>query len=102
MNLHELWENTYEILGIIGTVMGVFGLPSVAVLYNRALKKQIEFSPALAYAYTYFNNFITPLHDRFVSGEQLTVDGFAIDKVFVRMPRTLTDVSNDRLTKTHR
>lgn len=97
MNVAEFLGSTYEVLGIVGTLMGVFGVPSLAVFYNRTLKKEIAFSPALAYAYSYFDNFITPLHGRLVSGEPFTKDGVPIDRIFIRMPQTLADVSAGRL-----
>lgn len=102
MNVAEFLGSTYEVLGVVGTLMGVFGVPGLAVFYNRALKREIAFSPALAYAYSYFENYITPLHGRLVSGEPLTDEGAQIDRIFIRMPKTLADVSADRLNAIRR
>ncbi len=95
MNLVEIWNGTYEVLGIIGTVMGVFGVPSIAVFYNKALKKEIAYSPALAFAYTYFNNYVAPLHAGLAAGR--LPGGSEVDRVFIRLPKSLTDVSESRL-----
>ena len=39
MNVAEFLGSTYEVLGVVGTLMGVFGVPGLAVFYNRALKR---------------------------------------------------------------
>ncbi len=91
-------KGTLEVLNVLATL----GFPSVLAvltfLYRRAFKKQLEFSPALAFAYSYFNNFIAPLHARLAAAEPLEVAGHPVDKVFILIPRVLHDVSSARIT----
>ncbi len=93
MNLDAL----FDLLGTLGTL----GFPSVlAVLtffYRRAFKKQLKFSPALAFAYSYFNNYIVPLHTVLAAAEPLRVDGRPVEKVFIRIPPSLHEASNQHL-----
>ena len=88
------------LLDVLST-MGTLGFPSVlAVLtffYRRAFKKQLQFSPALAFAYSYFNNYIVPLHALLAAGEPLHVDGHRVDKVFIRIPSSLFEASNQHI-----
>ena len=85
------------ILDILST-LGTLGFPSVlAVLtffYRRAFKKQLKFSPALAFAYSYFNNYIVPLHAALTAAEPVQVDGHRVEKAFIRIPPTLHETSN--------
>ncbi len=91
-------KGTLEVLNVLATL----GFPSVLAvltfLYRRAFKKQLEFSPALAFAYSYFNNFIAPLHARLAAAEPLEVAGHPVEKVFILIPRVLHDVSSARIT----
>ena len=92
-----------NILEILNT-MGTLGFPSVlavvAFFYRRAFKKQLKFSPALAFAYSYFNNYITPLHALLAGPEPLLVDGYRVDKVFIRIPPSLHETSAQHIERT--
>ena len=92
-----------NILEILNT-MGTLGFPSVlavvAFFYRRAFKKQLKFSPALAFAYSYFNNYIVPLHARLTGPEPLLVDGYRVDKVFIRIPLSLQETSTRHIETT--
>ena len=89
--------NLLDILNTLATL----GFPSVlAVLtffYRRAFKKQLKFSPALAFAYSYFNNYIVPLHAALSAAEPVQVEGRRVEKVFIRIPPSLHEASNQHL-----
>lgn len=93
MEIQAFWGRVYEVLAVMATL----GFPPVVILYNRALKRQISFSPALAFAYTYFKNFIRPMRGVLISEDALVVGGVRVDKLFISMPRTLVDASEDRI-----
>jgi hypothetical protein len=89
MDLLEIGNAVVYALGIAATL----GVPPVITLYRRALRREIAFSPALAFAYTYVDHFVEPLHARLASGRPLRVDGQAVERLYVRMPRALADVA---------